>query len=74
MQEKTKQQKKYSALQETLERLLTGTTWLKVSNITDEGGRHVGNICHWWDFLGGRGETPLPETGTPNIISPYFDD
>lgn len=57
-----------------LERLLTGTTWPKVSNISDEGGQRVGNISSWWDFLGGRGETPLLETVTPNIISPHFND
>lgn len=57
-----------------LERLLTGTTWPKVSNISDEGGQRVGDISNWWDFLSGRGETPLLETVTPNIISPHFND
>lgn len=62
---KTKEEKKYhSALSEVLERLLTGTTGSKVSIISDEGGRHGGNLSHQWDFLGGRAESAATDGNT----------
>lgn len=61
----------HSALQEMLEILLTATTWLKGSNISDKGGRRVGNVSHRWDFLSGRGETAAGDGNTKHYFTSF---